>query len=107
MATVTLKGTIQSVTENEKKSEKFFVQKFTLNVSGYVDEYGEKTGKDQIFPIDNINEKAINAKDLASAVGAKATVECYLNANEFEKEGKKQIALNLKLKSIQFANATA
>lgn len=107
MATVTLKGTIQSVTANEDKGNNFFVQKFTLNVAGYVDEFGEKKGKDQIFPIDNLNEKAINAKDLASAVGAKATCECFLNANEFEKDGKKQIALNLKLKSIQFANATA
>lgn len=75
-------------------------QEIRITKPGFVDEYGEKKGKDKIFPVILYNND-ISHHNLMPQRGKKVDVEAYLNSNEYRTEKGLAYNLSLKLKSIK------
>lgn len=88
MASTTLKGIIKEIKPIEYYGEGNTGRRQTMVLfePGYVNEYGEKKGRDHMWGIDIFNEK-IDALALNNnCVDKKATVEVYLGSSEFQKK---------------------
>ena len=56
-------------------------QNFTVFIPARVNEFGEKTGKDQVYPITAFNDKAKLLSEIKS--GDKIEIVAYLNSREW------------------------
>lgn len=94
------KGLIHS-SEGLKQSEKGTKYiKFNVLVPGYVDQFGEKRGKDQVYPITAIAEKTEHLVNLG--VNDKVDVKVFINSDEFiDKNGITQYGIKFVLSEIK------
>jgi hypothetical protein len=104
MAKVELKGFLLRVsnveTVGEKQTQK---QSILMKIPGYVNQFQEKVGEDEIWQIDLFN-KAIDKFNLHTRhQGKKVKASVFINSRPWEsKDGKKGYILNANLGSLEF-----
>lgn len=109
MATLSLKGFLTSVLPIEEVGDnKTKIQKVYIMVPGYVNQFQEKIGNDEIWELKVIGE---NVNKLNLAVGdfdkKKVAVNCFINSRMFYKKediSKKEPIFNIEavLSTIEF-----
>lgn len=104
MATTTIRGIVKEVSEIENYSETGRRQTLVLFVPGYVNEYQEKIGKDEVWGIDIFNKRIEHFALKANCLSKKAEVEVYLSGREWEKDGKRGYSISATLKSIKLGD---
>lgn len=88
MPKVTLKGIIKAVlpVETYGDNNQGRRQSIILFVPGYVDEFGDKRGRDEAWSIETFND-GIEKHGLSNIQqGSRAEVEFYINSREFDKK---------------------
>lgn len=107
MAKITLKGIIHEVGNIEYVGEKEYPKQFIIIfVPEYVDEYGEKKGKDEHWQVtlfgNNVDKFNIQPRNL----NAKVKVDLYLKSMKYEgRDGKIGYMINADLASIEYVAA--
>lgn len=101
MATTSIKGIIKEVSAIENYSATGRRQTIVVFVPGYVNEYQEKVGKDEMWGIDIFNNRIDHFGLNQNCINKKAEVDVYLSGREWEKDGKKGYSVSVTLKSIK------
>lgn len=73
-------GKIEEVGANNTKK-----QTLILFIPGYVDQFGDKVGRDEHWPIDVMGEKTSTLNITADAIEQKAELTVYISGNAFQK----------------------
>ena len=110
----TLKGIVKEVgpieTVGEKNTKK---QRIILFVPGYVDQFGDKKGRDEHWPLDVMGDNVEKLNIQKTAVKQKAEVTVYISGNVFDLKDFAGVgyAINATLAEIklmgEFANPAA
>lgn len=103
---IQIKGFVKSVgpviSKTAADRSKFhYEQSILILIPGYVDQFGDKKGEDEIWEFKIFND-AIDKHNLHATIeGRKAVVDGYLNSRAFKKNGVEAYALNLRLADIK------
>lgn len=102
MATTTLKGIVKDVLPIEYYGETNEGKRQTIVVfvPGYVNGYGEKKSKDEVWGIDIFNNKIEEFGLNSNCISKKVNVEVYLSGREWTKDDKSGFSISARLKSI-------
>lgn len=110
MATTTFRGIVKKVfIENYGEvSNPGKRQTLIILVPGYVDQYGEKRGADEMYEINQFNESINKNPISADDIDRKIEVEVYLKGREFDKKdgSGKAYAVGLNVKSFTLREKT-
>lgn len=74
-------GPIETVGANNTKK-----QQVIFFVPGYTDQFGDKVGRDEFWPLDVMGEKIQKLNITSNSVGQKAIATVYVSGNSFEKK---------------------
>ncbi|MDB4919827.1 hypothetical protein [Mucilaginibacter sp.] len=104
MAKLELKGIVTDVfpveTVGQNQTRK---QSLILTVPGYVDEYGDKKGEDELWRLDAIGDK-IDALNMPAANGKKAKISVFINSKKISKaDGSPMYIINVNINKIELA----
>lgn len=103
MAKIQLKGIVKHVSSVETVGDKGTKkQSVGLFVPGYVDEFGDKKGRDEEWEIDLFNEKITNLGLNNNLVDKRAVVTVYVSSNRVQnRDGKDIFIINANLGDIK------
>jgi hypothetical protein len=101
MAKLEIKAIIKHVGEVETFTN-YFKQRIIVMVPGYVDQFGDKKGKDEYWPVDIFGDKIDRYNLRPSHVNEKADVKLFVAGSRFEKKDGTGVgyAINCNLDSI-------
>lgn len=106
----TLKGIIKEVGQVETIGQNAIKkQTIILFVPGYVDQFGDKKGRDEFWPLDIMGDRVSALNIQPSAVKQKAEVTLYITGNAFEKKDQSGTGytINANLAEIKLMGAYA
>jgi|GEM_PF-1895215 len=110
MATTTLKGIVKEVKPIEFYGEgsQGRRQTLVLFVPGYVDEFGDKKGRDETWGIDIYNKNIEKHNLNSNCVDKRAKIDIYISSSELPKKDSDGVwyAISATLKNIQFSERT-
>lgn len=101
--TLEIKGFIHVVmnqTTSTTTKGSFLKQVIVIRKPGFVDEFGDKKGKDQFFPV-TLNDDACKKFSSLIAKDKKVVATCYLNGWEHNSGNGNQYGLTINLKELK------
>lgn len=108
MATTTLKGIVKEIKPVEYYGEgnQGRRQTMVLFVPGYVDEFGDKKGRDETWGIDIYNKNIEKHNLNSNCVDKRAKVEIFVSSTALPKKDSDGVwfAISANLKTIQFSD---
>lgn len=102
---VEIKGIVHHVGQVQV-FEKFKMQEIIIRKPAYVDEFGDKKGDDQFFPVTLFNTDIEKYDAFNKLAGKKVTAVCYLNGRSKIDMGATKYFLQLKPQSISTMSET-
>lgn len=110
MAKISLKGWLVNVGDLvEVGANRTIKQSVIIKVPGWVDQFGEKKGRDEYWEADMLNDAIDKFNIRDHQKNAKVEVELYVNSSWYENKetGKTGCIVNVRLASIKFLDNVA
>ncbi len=110
MAKIELKGYVLAVNKPDEVGEKKTMKQTVIfKVPGYVDQFGDKVGQDEEWPLDIIGENVVKLGLTTAAQGKKAKCVVYVGGQKYMRkaDNAEGWVINARLHTIELLEGNA